>query len=206
MDLHDIVVQMHDHEAWETLGRVAESQGGYVTLAQAEAVGIHRNTFRHHVRTGGWFERVERGLYRLRFFPSSPFEHIAAAWVRVGPETAVVSHESALELYGLSDVVPAEVHLTLPRAHRYRRTRFGARLHYPRTPLRADEVRRVHGVRATSPERTILDVLEGGTQPEQAEMAVRQALDRALTTPERLARAASDRPATIRTTLRRLVE
>ena len=61
-------------------------------------------------------------------------------------------------------------------------------------------------MRATSPERTILDVLEGGTQPEQIEQAVREALARALTTKARLRASAADRPATIRKTLETMIE
>jgi hypothetical protein len=64
-------------------------------------------------REGGRLQHVSRGLYRLRFFPGSPFEHIAAAWVVAGPDLAVISHESALELYRLADVAPSDVHITL---------------------------------------------------------------------------------------------
>jgi hypothetical protein len=39
-------------------------------------------------------------------------------------------------------------------------------------------VRRNEGIRVTSPERTILDAAEAGTQPAQIEMAIEQALRR----------------------------
>ena len=203
--MHAIVVQMADQEAWEALGRLGEEQAGYFTTAQAERVGIHRNTLRDQARAGGRAERAGRGIYRLRFYPRSPFEHIAAAWVQAGPDLATVSHESALELYGLADVAPSEVHLTLPRAYRHRRAPSGVRLHLPRVPLGENEIRRVGSVRATSPERTLLDVLESGTQPEQVELALRQALERALTTRERLRVAADARSKTARSRLERLL-
>ena len=60
-------------------------------------------------------------------------------------------------------------------------------------PPGPDEIRRVDGVLATSPERAIVDSLEAGTQPEQIELAVRQALDRGLITARRLRAAAADR-------------
>ena len=44
---------------------------------------------------------------------SSPFDHVAAAWMLAGSEIAIISHESALELYDLSDVIPSEA-LTSP--------------------------------------------------------------------------------------------
>lgn len=197
---------MADHDAWELLGRIAEGQAGYVTTAQAEAVGVHRNTLRGQAREGGRLERAARGLYRLRFYPGSPFGQIAAAWVQTGPDLAVVSHESALELYGLADVVPSQVHLTLPRQYRHRRPRRGVRLHRPRTPLLDTEVRRLHGLRTTTPERTLLDVLEAGTQPEQVERALQQALQRALTTPARLRRASEGRSMTTRRQLDKFID
>lgn len=187
------------------LGRVAESQGGFVTSAQAEEAGFHRNALRHHAREGGRLERAGRGLYRLRFYPSSPFDHIAAAWMLAGSEIAVVSHESALELYDLSDVIPSKIHLTLPHRYRHRKAPVGVRFHFPREPLADGEVRHVRGLPITSVERTILYALEAGTQPEQIEMAVRQAVERVLTTPRRLRAAAAGRPSTVRTTIERLV-
>ena len=48
----------------------------------------------------------------------------AALWPQVRrPGThGVISHESALEIYGLSDASPAKVHVTLPTGLRIRRT------------------------------------------------------------------------------------
>jgi predicted transcriptional regulator of viral defense system len=61
---------------------------------------------------------VRRGLYRLSDYPSGEHEEIRAAWLTVGMERAIVSHESALVLHGLSDVLPNTVHLLTPREHR----------------------------------------------------------------------------------------
>jgi predicted transcriptional regulator of viral defense system len=188
---------MSDRIDHDGLYRIAESQAGYFTAEQALEAGMDRSTLLHHARPGGRYKRVRRGLYRLRHFPSSPHEHVVAAWLDL-PAPAVVSHESALELYELSDVIPNAVHITLPRAKRGQRPRSGVRFHVLTAPPRPDETRRVDGVLATSPERTIVDSLEAGTQPEQIELAVRQALERGLTTPRRLRAAAADRPNRVR--------
>jgi hypothetical protein len=45
MGLHAIVLLMADQEAWETLSQLAEEQAGYITTAQAEAIGVHRKPF-----------------------------------------------------------------------------------------------------------------------------------------------------------------
>ncbi len=195
---------MSDRVDHDGLYRIAESQAGYFTAEQALDAGMDRSTLHHHARPGGRYERVRRGLYRLRHFPSSPHEHVVAAWLDL-PSAAVVSHESALELYELSDVIPTAVHITLPREKRGQRPKPGVRFHMLTHPPGPDEIRRVDGVLATSPERTIADSLEAGTQPEQIELAVRQALERGLTTPRRLRTAATNRPARVRRFIDRLL-
>jgi predicted transcriptional regulator of viral defense system len=195
---------MSDRVDHDGLYRIAESQAGYFTAEQALEAGMDRSTLIHHARPGGRYERVRRGLYRLRHFPSSPREHVVAAWLAL-PSPAVVSHESALELYDLSDVIPNAVHITLPRAKRGQRARAGVRFHMLSHPPGPDEIRRVDGVLATTPERTIVDSLETGTQPEQIELAIQQALERGLTTPRRLRAAAADRSNRVRTFVDRLL-
>lgn len=188
------------------LYRVAESQAGYFTSGQALASGMGNSTLRYHARPGGRYERVRRGLYRIRHFPSSPHEHVMSAWLPLRDVGGVVSHESALELYDLSDVIPAAVHISLPRAKRGQRPRPGVRLHTLEKPPGRKEVRALAGMDVTNPERSIVDALEGGTQLEQIELAVRQALDRGLTTPRRLREAASSRSARIRRFVSRALE
>ncbi|MGA2928919.1 MAG: type IV toxin-antitoxin system AbiEi family antitoxin domain-containing protein [Solirubrobacteraceae bacterium] len=185
-----------DHDG---LYRLAEAQAGYFTAQQALAVGMDRSTLRHHARRGGRYERVRRGLYRLRHFPSSPHEHVVATWLSLSATTpAVVSHESALELYDLSDVIPSAVHISVPRIKRGQRSRPGVRFHTLQQPPAPPEIRPLLGMPVTTPERTIVDSLQTGTQPEQIELAVHQALERGLTTPRRLRAAAAERPARVR--------
>lgn len=195
---------MSDRIDHDGLYRIAESQAGYFTAEQALETGMDRSTLFHHARPGGRYERVRRGLYRLRHFPSSPHEHVVAAWLDL-PAPAVVSHESALELYELSDVIPNAVHITMPRAKRGHRPRPGVQFHMLEHPPGPNETRQVGGVVATSPERTIVDALEAGTQPEQIELAVRQALERGLTTPRRVCTAAADRVNRVKSFIDRLL-
>lgn len=190
----------HDGLYW-----AAESQAGYFTAEQALAAGMDRSTLRHHARPGGRYERVRRGLYRLRHFPSTRHEHVVVAWLALSKVPAIVSHESALELYDLSDVIPNAVHVTVPREKRGQRPRPGVRFHTLEHPPDANEIRRVAGVLATSPERTIVDSLEAGTQLEQIVLAVRQALERGLTTPRRLRAAVATRPSRVRAFIDRLL-
>lgn len=189
-----------DHDG---LYRLAESQAGYFTAGQAIAAGMDRSTLRHHARPGGRYDRVRRGLYRLRHFPSSPYEHVVAAWLGLRGAEAVVSHESALELYELSDVIPTAIDVSLPRTKRGQRPRAGVRVYTLERPPAPSEVRSIHGVPVTTPERSIVDSLQAGTQPEQIEMAIRQALERGLTTPRRLRAVAEGRSARVRGVIER---
>jgi predicted transcriptional regulator of viral defense system len=189
---------MHDGIDYDGLYRLAEPQAGYFTAGQALAAGMDRSTLRYHARPGGRYGRVRRGLYRLRHFPTTPHEHVVAAWLPLRDAGGVVSHESALELWDLSDVIPEAVHVSLPRAKRGQRPRPGVRLHALERPPGASERRRIYGVPVTTPERSIVDSLEAGVQPEQIEMAVRQALESGLTTRRRLREAASGRSARVR--------
>lgn len=186
---------MIDHDG---LYRLAESQAGYFTAQQALDAGMDRSTLRYHARPGGRYERARRGLYRLRHFPSSPHEHVVAAWLPLRDAGGVVSHDSALELHDLSDVIPTAVHISLPRANRGRRPRPGVQLHTMEQPPGPSEVRTLAGVLVTSPPRSIIDAFEAGTQPEQIQRAIRQAIDRGLATPRRLRAAALTRSARVK--------
>ena len=189
---------MSDKVDHDGLYRLAEAQAGYFTASQAIAAGMDRATLRHHARPGGRYERARRGLYRLRHFPSSMHEHVVAAWLPLRDSDAVVSHESALELHELSDVIPRGIDLTLPRAKRGQRPRTGVRIHTTQHPPSPAEVRTLHGMPVTGPERTIVDALEAGTQPEQIELAIREALERGMTTPRRLRATANERSTRVR--------
>lgn len=84
---------------------LASGQAGYFTTKQAAESGYSRALLAYHAKAGT-FVRVRRGLYRLREYPPSPREHVLAAWLAVGKGNAVVSHESALDILELSDVIP----------------------------------------------------------------------------------------------------
>jgi predicted transcriptional regulator of viral defense system len=192
--MDDSVSHGPDHAC---LFEVASTQHGYFTTGQARACGFGTDLLTHHARTGR-FRRVHRGVYRLRDYPSSQHEEPVAAWLALGRERAVVSHESALALHDLSDIVPDAVHLTVPRERRYLPTLAGVRLHTSTRPLGRDDVVEREGVRVTAPARTILDAAETGAGPEQVQMAVRQAVRRGLVLPEQLRAAARGRSRRVR--------
>lgn len=178
--MHDTVKQ--DRE-YKELFDIATEQLGYFTTEQAQSVGISRELLSHHANRGR-FIRMQRGLYRYRDYPPSPHEDVMAAWLAIGKDIAVVSHDSALDLLELSNVIPDAIHLTLPRSKRYLRPPQGTAIHTTLKPIPREETIIRDGIRLTSPTRTILDSAEIGVAPEQVEMAIRQSLRRGLTTSE----------------------
>lgn len=192
--MHDTVHRPPDAQG---LFALASEQAGYFTSTQAHEHGYSTQLVGHHV-AGGRFQRIRRGIYRLRDYPSSPREEVMAAWLAAGKDSAVVSHESALELLGLSDVVPATIHLLVPRGRRWVSPLPGVTVHTTTQPLAPEEIVTRQGMRLTAPMRTILDVAEAGTAPEQVILAVEQAWVRGLIVAAPLRQAARRRDRRVR--------
>ena len=174
------------------LFEIASEQGGYFTARQARACGYSFALLSHHVKSGR-FIRVRRGLYRLREYPSSPREDLLAAWYAVGKDVAVVSHESALDLLDLSDVIPDSAHLTVPRTRRNLPSLPGVKIHTTVRPLRPNDLTYRDGMVITAATRPILDAAEADTAPEQVELAVIQAVERGLAAADELRQDAAAR-------------
>ncbi len=162
-----------DHNA---LYRLAEQQAGYFTARQAATAGFSWERLTEHAKSGR-FQRVAHGIYRLAQFPSSRFEDLFVAWLRCGPKSAI-SHQSALAVYDLSDVIPSETHVMVSRTSSRRRV--GIRLHT--NQLRSADVVKREGLPVTSVPRTIADVARAGLSEDHVARAIRDALERGLTT------------------------
>src|SRR5262249_26848208 len=93
---------------------------------------------------------------------------------------SIFSHQTALALHGLSDVLPAHVYLTLPADWRHRRLRVpkGVVLHHADVP---QEDRTWFGpVPVTSARRTLSDCASARVSPDILRQAAEQALRRGL--------------------------
>jgi predicted transcriptional regulator of viral defense system len=145
----------------EGLFQLASEQRGYFTAGQASLYRFSHALLAHHARAGT-FQRVRAGLYRFRDYPSTPREELMAAWLALGGpgDDVVVSHESALELWGITDVIPGTSHFSVPRNRRHLPRIAGVTVHTTSRPLARDDVRVLEGLYVTSPARTLLDVAE----------------------------------------------
>jgi predicted transcriptional regulator of viral defense system len=193
------------HPDGSALHRLAYSQEGLFTARQAQKRGYSAQLLAHHARTGR-FARVRRGLYRLSDYPTGEHEEIRAAWLAAGMERAVVSHESALVLHELSDVLPNTVHLLVSREHRGIRPPAGVTLHTTSAAIPDDETTTRNGIRVSTPSRAIIDAASSGTAPEQIQMATRQALEQGRTTPRQLAAQAERHGGQVAVLVRRTIQ
>lgn len=192
-----------DNPRYETLYDLASTQAGYFTAVEARQAGYSWALLSHHAATG-LFRRVSRGVYRLRDYPSSPHEELVAVQIAFGP-SAVVSHESALDVLELGDVIPDSIHVTVPRSRRSRPSPASVTMHTVRRPPSPDEVVLRGPLRVTSPARTIADVSAAGQAPDVINDAVREALSRGIATPGTLRRAADARSRRVRDDIERAI-
>ncbi|GMU69723.1 MAG: hypothetical protein AMXMBFR37_20550 [Steroidobacteraceae bacterium] len=163
---------------WQALYDVAASQEGFFTTRQAAAAGYSAPLLAHH-RKAGRITRIRRGVYRLVHFPAGEHEDLVVAWLWA-EAAAVISHQTALSLHGLSDSLPVRIHLTLPHDWRRRRLRVpkGLVLHYADVP---DKERTWVGpMPVTSIRRTLDDCAQSALTPDLLRQAARQALMRGL--------------------------
>jgi predicted transcriptional regulator of viral defense system len=181
-------------ESARTLSALAQSQGGYFTAKQAREAGYDYPHIEYHESTGT-FEWVEHGLYRLPTVP--PIEHDGfirlSLWSRNRAEEpqAVVSHESALILHDLSELLPRKIHLPVPPTFR-KPAPEGVVLH--KAKLQGDEVEEREGFRVTTALRTLLDSVASRVSDEQLQKAVAEALSRGLVGRRALSAAARASP------------
>jgi predicted transcriptional regulator of viral defense system len=96
---------------------LASDQAGVFTLSQAAAAKIAKRTLARALERGD-VERLSRGIYVLRNYPTTPDAELWAAVLfptvdREGAELGVLSHDTAL-VHHLpdSDVAPAKIHIT----------------------------------------------------------------------------------------------
>lgn len=183
---------------------IAERQAGYFTASQALAAGYSRASQHYQHKTGNW-RREGHGIYRLERFPHMPDEHYVRLMLwsrdRAGHLQAAVSHATALQAYELSDVMPASIHLTVPKGFR-KQPPAGVQLH--RQDLPASDVTERDGYRITTPLRTLLDAAASSLSAEHLATAVQDALDQGLVRKRLLEEAIEHSPDNVKARFARL--
>jgi len=175
----------------QKLFQVAESQQGYFTAQQAEGCGYSRSNFHRFLKSGDWVKEI-RGIYRLAQYPiqDRPELVLWTLWSRnkKGEPQGVWSYETALDIHELTDVMPAKMHMTVPREFRKnQKIPKVLSLHFDRLLPEDIEIRQ--GYFVTTPMRSLIDVANGESiSIDQLQLGIRQALERGLITKKEIER------------------
>lgn len=167
---------------------LAQNQAGVISRRQALDEGMSPHSIDWQVRSGRW-QVLQRGVYSVFTGPPVREATLWAAVCRAGPG-AVLSHQTAAELFKLTDRPSAVVHVTIPEYRRvsrpvgvviHRSSRLGEAIHPGLRPLR------------TRIEETVLDLAELATTFDSAFAVVSASCQRRLTTCDRLLEAMGKR-------------
>ena len=148
-------------------------------------MGYSTYLLQKHILTNHMTQPQQK-IYRLVHFPVGEHEELVTAWLW-SDQAGVISHQTALSLHGLSDVLPAQVHLTLPAAWHRRRFRVPAGVVLHHADVAPEERSWFGPVPATSAGRTLSDCARSGLSPELLRQAAQQAFRRGLVTRRELA-------------------
>ena len=166
--------------AYDALFALATDQFGYITREQSLAAGFADKTLRQMARRGV-VDHIGRGLYRFKAFPPGPLDAYMEAVLWPHRMTGVLSHETALALYDLSDANPAKIHITVPKKHSITREAPPSyEIHH--SDLEQDEITWREGLPLTTVERTIRDCHQTNLRRGLLEQALEQARARGLIT------------------------
>lgn len=156
--------------AYLALAEIAVEQHGYVTQDDARAIGIASMTL-VRMADRGTLERVSRGVYRFPMLARGWLSQYMEATLWPQGVRGVLSHETALDLHGLSDVNPRQIHFTVPRRHRIQREI--PRLYaVHRADLPSDDVTALEGIPIVTPDRAIRDAHRLGVGPAIVDQAI----------------------------------
>jgi hypothetical protein len=170
------------------LREIAQFQSGVVTRKQALHAGLSTGSIVSKLRFGRW-RQVYRGVYATFTGPVHRKAQLWAAVLYAGPG-AELSHETAAELYGLTDRPASVIHVSIPRSRRVQPARgllihISARVGLAQLPQSA--------LPRTSIENTILDLVDSAIKFDDVCGWVTRVFGRGLTSDTALRMAARTR-------------
>jgi hypothetical protein len=160
------------------LFQVASAHDGYFTLEEAQKAGFSARLISYHCRTGRFY-RVAEGVYRFRDYPE-PYSDIMVAWLLMQRRAgrAIISHETALSLHQLSDLVPRAIDITIDRQSGHLSdggSLPGVRIHTTKTWPEPNSITTLAGVESTDVKRTLVDCIIWGTESGMVRQAIQEA-------------------------------
>jgi predicted transcriptional regulator of viral defense system len=158
---------------WDDLRELAVGQDGLFHVQDALERGISRQALHRSRR----LERVAgfRGVHRFKHAANSRWHLYTAAYVW-SRGIGVISHGSALDVWGLSDWLPHRTEMTLPPNLKQRMIPQEIMAFYGDLP--DEDVQWYEGFRVTTPRRSVDDFIAWGIRPDLARQAMEQATRR----------------------------
>ena len=139
---------------YKVLYEIAEDNYGFITVDDGRRAGIRPQRLAEMARRGS-LRREGLGLYRLDPFPANELDSYRKATLWPYGVQGVLSHDTALELYKLSDANPDKIHITLPRAYRIRRRAVPDLYQLHHEDLHERDVTRHEGLPIVTPAKAI---------------------------------------------------
>jgi hypothetical protein len=167
------------YEALDRISAAVGSADGYFTRADARAAGASDPIFgallaEHKI------ERIASDVFRLVHFPRSDHEELVSLWLQTDRE-GVLSHDTALLLHELSDVLPTRRHVTVPPGSSPPEGRvFDADVVLYHAHVSEDELSWIGPVPYTAPLRTLRDAIAVSVSPDLIEQAIADGLRRGM--------------------------
>ena len=175
-------------ESKQKLFEYARYREGLFTTKLAEKAGFHRSHHSYHVRAGNWIREM-RGIYSLARFPQDDSVAQLVLWHlwsrnRNDEPQGVYSHDTALRIYDLGDLMPAKLHMTVPTKFRRFKDIPDILVLY-KANISQSDIRRKDGYAVTTPARTILDMVNSGFYENYViEQVCREAFDEGMLSSE----------------------
>jgi len=151
------------------LSRIASSQWGMFTAAQASRIGITRLQL-SRLSEKEQIERQAFGVYKMAGSPKGQFDDVRVAWLSVEPKKTVserqkerengivVGGHTAAYLYGAGDLWPAPYYFISPSRKQTQREE----ILFRKRKLSNEDVALVEGIPATTPEYTVATLAAEG--------------------------------------------
>ena len=171
------------------LNDIASSQKGMFTTAQAQGAGVERYAVSRLEKLGN-IERLAKGVYRMGGAPGQREEDVFAAWLSLNPgrrpgsppaeRDPIAMGATAAWLHRIGEVGPTPYEFCTDERRQTQRPDLVLR----KRKIDAADVTVVSGIPATTPSRTVIDLIDYGEDLSLIANVLNDALARGFVTDE----------------------
>jgi predicted transcriptional regulator of viral defense system len=176
--MKDCIPSTIDGAAERKLLVLLSVQAGVIDRSQALSAGFTRSQISHRLRSGAW-QRVFPGVYATF---TGPLPRNARLWaaVRCAGDGAMVSHQTAAEVHGMTDEPASPIHVTVPHSRRPARDRQVRGIVIHRSDQSRQQFLGPFNLPRTSIEDTVLDLVAAAPTFDRAYAWIARAVSRKL--------------------------